>query len=191
MRRLRKNFGLCVRLFRLRMNSTQPQLAERVDLSEEQISNIKRGTSWVSEMTVELLAAVLQVDKQALFDFSENASSKRRMVATAGLVAQPSARDGHKMGRSLTPEHGPLAIHVTLSGLRSPLCRGSQHIWHVARTSRAGGCDQHRCSSDRTRLRLAYDTYSATGIYSSGSPLRCRHTAADKTKASGRITRKA
>lgn len=66
-----------MRLLRLRINLTQAELAERVDLSEEQISNIERGMSWVSEMTVELLAGALRVDERALFDFSENASFEK------------------------------------------------------------------------------------------------------------------
>ena len=48
------------------------QLAELVDLSEDQISNIERGKNWVGEQTFSLLADALSVSQESLFDYSEN-----------------------------------------------------------------------------------------------------------------------
>lgn len=65
-------FGIRIRKLRLDKGLSQLQLAELVDLSEDQISNIERGKSWVGEQTLSLLAVALSVPQKSLFDYSEN-----------------------------------------------------------------------------------------------------------------------
>ncbi len=65
-------FGIRIRKLRLDKGLSQLQLAELVDLSEDQISNIERGKIWVGEQTFSLLADALSVRQQSLFDYSEN-----------------------------------------------------------------------------------------------------------------------
>jgi transcriptional regulator with XRE-family HTH domain len=48
----------------------QRDLADLVGLSEDQISNIERGKSWVGEQTLALLAKALEVTHSSLFDYS-------------------------------------------------------------------------------------------------------------------------
>jgi transcriptional regulator with XRE-family HTH domain len=47
-------------------------LAELTGLSEDQISKVERGKSWVGELTLGLLAKALDVPQSSLFDYSEN-----------------------------------------------------------------------------------------------------------------------
>lgn len=65
-------FGIRLRKLLLDKGLSQLQLAELVDLSEDQISNIERGKSWEAERTLSLLAAAFSVLQQSLFDYSEN-----------------------------------------------------------------------------------------------------------------------
>lgn len=69
---MQPKFGIRIRKLRLDKGLSQLQLAELADLSEDQISNIERGKSWVGEQTLSLLAAALSVSQQCLFDFSDN-----------------------------------------------------------------------------------------------------------------------
>jgi transcriptional regulator with XRE-family HTH domain len=71
------NFGVRIRKLRLdklRLDKglSQLELAELVDLSEDQISNIERGKSWVGEQTLSLLSATLSVPPRSLFEYYEN-----------------------------------------------------------------------------------------------------------------------
>jgi transcriptional regulator with XRE-family HTH domain len=65
-------FGIRIRKLRLDKGLSQLQLAELADLSEDQISNIERGKSWVGEQTFSLLAGALSVPQTSLLDYSEN-----------------------------------------------------------------------------------------------------------------------
>jgi transcriptional regulator with XRE-family HTH domain len=65
-------FGVRIRKLRLDKGLSQLQLAELVDLSEDQISKIERGKSWVGEQTLSLLAVALSASQKSLFDYSEN-----------------------------------------------------------------------------------------------------------------------
>jgi len=51
---------------------SQLDLADLVGLSEDQISNIERGKSWVGELTLALLAKMLEVSQSSLFDYTGN-----------------------------------------------------------------------------------------------------------------------
>ena len=66
------SFGTRVRQLRRDSGLSQLELAERVDLSEDQISKIERGKSWVGEQTLALLAEALSVPQGLLFDYSGN-----------------------------------------------------------------------------------------------------------------------
>lgn len=66
------NFGVRIRKLRLDRGLSQFELAELVGLSEDQISNIERGKSWVGEQTLSLLSAALSIPQQSFFDYSEN-----------------------------------------------------------------------------------------------------------------------
>lgn len=66
------SFGIRVRQLRLDKGLNQLELAELVGLSEDQISKIERGKSWVGEQTLALLAHALSVPQGLLFDYSGN-----------------------------------------------------------------------------------------------------------------------
>jgi transcriptional regulator with XRE-family HTH domain len=66
------NFGIRIRKLRLDRGLSQRKLAELVGISEEQISNIERGKSWIGELSFGLLAKALGVTQSALTDYSEN-----------------------------------------------------------------------------------------------------------------------
>jgi transcriptional regulator with XRE-family HTH domain len=68
-------------MLRLERGLSQFELAELVELSEEQISNIERGKSWTGELSFALLADALRVAQQSLFDYSQNDA----FVKTGGL----------------------------------------------------------------------------------------------------------
>jgi transcriptional regulator with XRE-family HTH domain len=70
--KVQPGFGIRIKKLRLDMDMSQLDLAERVELSEEQISNIERGKSWTGEISFSLLANALGVSQKSLFDFSEN-----------------------------------------------------------------------------------------------------------------------
>jgi len=65
-------------MLRLDKGLSQLQLAELVDLSEDQISKIERGKSWVGEQTLSLLATAFSVPQQSLFDYAENEKFLKR-----------------------------------------------------------------------------------------------------------------
>jgi transcriptional regulator with XRE-family HTH domain len=66
------SFGIRIRKLRLDRGLSQRKLAELVGISEEQISNIERGKSWIGELSFGLLAKALGVTQSALTDYSEN-----------------------------------------------------------------------------------------------------------------------
>ena len=66
------NFGIRIRKLRLDRCLSQRKLADLVGISEEQISNIERGKSWVGELSFGLLAEALGVTQTALTDYREN-----------------------------------------------------------------------------------------------------------------------
>lgn len=69
---IQPNFGIRVRKLRLDLGISQAKLAEMIELSEDQISNIERGKSWVGAQTLALLSRALRVHESSLFDYSEN-----------------------------------------------------------------------------------------------------------------------
>jgi transcriptional regulator with XRE-family HTH domain len=69
---IQPNFGIRIKKLRLDRGFSQRKLADLVELSEEQISNIERGKNWVGELSFGLLAHALGVPQGALTDYSEN-----------------------------------------------------------------------------------------------------------------------
>lgn len=66
---LKKQFGKRVQQLRLAKKMTQEELAERVDVSIESISNIERGIHGPSFENLEKIIAALQVPATMLFEF--------------------------------------------------------------------------------------------------------------------------
>lgn len=66
------NFGVRIKQLRLGKGLNQLDLADLAGLSEDQISNIERGKSWVGEQTLALLANALEVPQSSLFDYTGN-----------------------------------------------------------------------------------------------------------------------
>lgn len=77
-------FGVRIRQLRLGKGFSQLGLAELVGLSEDQISNIERGKSWVGEQTLALLANAFGVPQSSLFDYGGN----DEFLKGGGLVAR-------------------------------------------------------------------------------------------------------
>jgi transcriptional regulator with XRE-family HTH domain len=84
-------FGVRIRKLRLEKGLSQLQLAELVDLSEDQISKIERGKSWVGEQTLSLLAVALSVSQKSLFDYSENQEFLRQGGLKTRAPRKPAA----------------------------------------------------------------------------------------------------
>jgi transcriptional regulator with XRE-family HTH domain len=68
---LKEKFGKRLRLIRRQMDLTQEQLAERVGLSVEFISNIERGINSPSFKTLENLERVLGISVSEMFNFNK------------------------------------------------------------------------------------------------------------------------
>ena len=63
--------GKRVRYFRRLKNLTQAQLAEKVDLSVNYISQIETGVASPTLKTISILAKALNVEIRELFDFNK------------------------------------------------------------------------------------------------------------------------
>lgn len=82
------NFGIRIRKLRLDKGLSQRKLAELAGLSEDQVSNIERGKSWVGELSFALLADALGVLQKSLTDYSENEA-----FIKAGGLSRRAARE--------------------------------------------------------------------------------------------------
>lgn len=71
MSQLKTNFGNRVRTLRLDADMTQEEMANRIDVTVETISNIERGVYGAKFDTLENLAEILGVPVKELFDFNE------------------------------------------------------------------------------------------------------------------------
>ena len=69
---LKIKFGKRLRRLRRRADITQEQLAERVGVSVEFISNIERGINAPSFETLEKLSISLEVSLSELFEFQKD-----------------------------------------------------------------------------------------------------------------------
>ena len=85
------NFGIRIRQLRLGKELNQQDLADLVGLSEDQISNIERGRSWVGEQTLALLARALEVTHSSLFDYTGNEEFVRSGGSKVRAPRKPAA----------------------------------------------------------------------------------------------------
>lgn len=69
MARLEQQFGKKLRELRKARGLTQEQLAEKVNVSYQAISNIERGLTGPSFTTLAVIARALKVKPRDLFDF--------------------------------------------------------------------------------------------------------------------------
>ncbi len=65
---IRKEFGLRVQFFRKECGLTQAELAEKIDRTEDTVSNIERGISSTRIETAARIAEVLKISLPDLFD---------------------------------------------------------------------------------------------------------------------------
>ena len=66
-----KEFGLRLKLYRIKQEMTQAQLGELVEISEHRISQIENGKCNLTLKTVNRLAAALRVNVSKLFNFED------------------------------------------------------------------------------------------------------------------------
>jgi transcriptional regulator with XRE-family HTH domain len=74
-------FGIRIKSLRREHGLGQSDLAARVGISIEEISNIERGVNWVSKKTWKCLAKAFDVPETALVDYSGNEA----FIASGGL----------------------------------------------------------------------------------------------------------
>lgn len=66
---LKKKFGQRVRIIRQKRNLSQEELAEKIDIAVNNMGKIERGESFVTAVTLEKLASVLDVKVEDFFRF--------------------------------------------------------------------------------------------------------------------------
>lgn len=66
---LKKKFGQRVRKIRQKQNLSQEELAEKIDIAVNNMGKIERGESFVTAVTLEKLATVLNVKVEDFFKF--------------------------------------------------------------------------------------------------------------------------
>lgn len=66
---LKKMFGQRVRKIRQKQNLSQEELAEKIDIAVNNMGKIERGESFVTAVTLEKLASVLNVKVEDFFKF--------------------------------------------------------------------------------------------------------------------------
>ncbi|MBQ8887194.1 MAG: helix-turn-helix transcriptional regulator [Candidatus Gastranaerophilales bacterium] len=66
-----KEFGLRVKFYRLRRNLTQAQLGEKINISENRISEIENGRCNLTLKTVNRLSIALGFSAYKFFNFEE------------------------------------------------------------------------------------------------------------------------
>lgn len=70
MSQLKIEFGKRLQKLRKQANLTQEQLADKIDLTVESVSNIERGIHGPIFDNLEKIAKVLNTDVKSLFDFN-------------------------------------------------------------------------------------------------------------------------
>ena len=66
---LKKKFGLRVKRIRQKRGFSQEELAEKIDIAVNNMGKIERGESFVTSVTLEKLAKILDVKVQDFFVF--------------------------------------------------------------------------------------------------------------------------
>ncbi len=64
-----KEFGFRIKLFRMKLNYTQAQLGEMVEISEHRISQIENGKCNLTLKTVNRISNALKISAVKLFNF--------------------------------------------------------------------------------------------------------------------------
>jgi len=77
---LSQSFGAQVRIHRNRLNLTQVQLADMLELSEEMVGKIERGSAGASFKTIEKLCNVFEVQPSMLFPEYSIPENERQSV---------------------------------------------------------------------------------------------------------------
>lgn len=72
MQDIKEIFGKNVQKFRRRLNMTQEQLAEALNVSQAFLANIERGKRGISMENIETIAHCFSVPYSALFEIEEN-----------------------------------------------------------------------------------------------------------------------
>lgn len=73
---LRIQLGKKIRELRKNKGLSQEQLAERLDIAINTLSNIERGNSFMTSSTLEKISKIFEVSYSELFNFIENKDSK-------------------------------------------------------------------------------------------------------------------
>ncbi|MBP3923833.1 helix-turn-helix transcriptional regulator [bacterium] len=71
-----KEFGLQLKMMRLKQRITQAQLGEMVEISEHRISQIENGKCNITLKTVNRLASALNIPSVKFFNFDEMSQIK-------------------------------------------------------------------------------------------------------------------
>ena len=66
-----KEFGLRLKIYRMKRNLTQAQLGELIDVSEHRLSQIENGKCNITLKTVNKISNALNIPPVKLFQFEE------------------------------------------------------------------------------------------------------------------------
>lgn len=66
-----KEFGLRIKIYRMKRNLTQAQLGELIDISEHRLSQIENGKCNITLKTVNKISNALNINSVKLFQFEE------------------------------------------------------------------------------------------------------------------------
>lgn len=66
-----KEFGLRIKIYRMKRNLTQAQLGELIDISEHRLSQIENGKCNITLKTVNKISNALNIHSARLFQFEE------------------------------------------------------------------------------------------------------------------------
>ena len=66
-----KEFGLRLKIYRMKRNLTQAQLGELIDVSEHRLSQIENGKCNITLKTVNKISNALNIPSVKLFQFEE------------------------------------------------------------------------------------------------------------------------
>lgn len=64
-------FGMKIKIYRLKKGLTQAELDEKIDMSEHRLSEIERGKCNITLKSVNKIANALEIDVFKLFNFSD------------------------------------------------------------------------------------------------------------------------
>ena len=68
---IKKLFGKKLKEYRIKMDFTQEELAEKIGISAKSLSQIELGNNFVSAETLEAICNALNISPKKMFDFDE------------------------------------------------------------------------------------------------------------------------